>query len=242
MKSILSKSLAVIFRHPAKVFLLLLLVVMYVLRVSHQEAKIPWQSHLTSVASWTIPHTHYSGVITQQIQGQYAALPRVRVDLHPSNTFRNRFSTNKTALYIETRNEVNHTVAPLLFHMMQVAPPEWRFVFLGTDELVGQVNMTAKGRYNQEIGKLRLESLEPWTQKWAEAEAAKQGGKKDKEKPPPLGLDEVKSRLLTNATFYDEVLPGVEHLLTFKSSAMLCSNSKKTLNDYLEYDWVGAPW
>jgi hypothetical protein len=33
-----------------------------------------------------------------------------------------------------------------------------------------------------------------------------------------------------------------EHVLTIQTDAVLCSNSPYSINDFLEYDWVGAPW
>lgn len=156
---------------------------------------------------------------------KYQSLPDFKIDFHPTRTFRNRFSTNRTAVYIETREEIGH-VTPLLLHMMQVIPPEWRFVFLGTDDLVHKVNKSSPVRRMIEIGKLRLGTTERWTHKWK--------GKPD--------VHEVNSRLLTNSTFYDEQFPGVEHLLVFRSSAIMCANANRTVNDYLHYDWVGAPW
>lgn len=48
-------------------------------------------------------------------------------------------------------------------------------------------------------------------------------------------------RLLTDLRFYDQFLPGVEWLLKFESDAIMCANSDKSLNDWLHYDWAGAP-
>lgn len=152
-------------------------------------------------------------------------LPEIKIDFHPSQTFRNRFSTNKTALYIETRDEITH-VTPLLLHMTQIVPPEWRFVFLGTQKLVTHVNKSSAVQRMVQTGKLRLGYTERWTDTWK----------------PPLDVHETHSRLLTNLTFYDEQLPGVEWLLNFRSSAIVCANANRTINDYLDYDWVGAPW
>lgn len=77
-----------------------------------------------------------------------------------------------------------------------------------------------------EIGKLRLANIERWTDTW-------------KDHPD---IYEIQSRLLTNVTFYNEQFPGVEWLLNFRSSAIICANANRTVNDYLQYDWVGAPW
>jgi len=31
-------------------------------------------------------------------------------------------------------------------------------------------------------------------------------------------------------------------VLTFQIDSALCSKSPHSINDFLEYDWVGAPW
>lgn len=175
---------------------------------------------------WLIPRSPYPGLVAEYIQGQVARLPTVKVDLRPSETFRNRFSTNRTALYIETRPEYKGVATALLLHMTQVVPPEWRFLFIGSEELVHKVNRSTSARHLQKIGKLRLQTVEPWTDQW--------------HRNREINLDEVHDKLLTNISFYDEQLSGVEHLLTFRSHSILCANANTTVNDFLQYDWVGA--
>lgn len=46
--------------------------------------------------------------------------------------------------------------------------------------------------------------------------------------------------MLTDASFYDEVLPGVEWLLRLSQDSVLCANSKASLNEWLQWDWSGA--
>lgn len=133
---------------------------------------------------------------------------------------------DRAVLYIETREEITFTV-PLLLHMTQVVPPEWRFLFIATPEIIEAVNTSSPIRRMVDTGKLRLQDIERFSSKW---------GRKLPELP------EIYSRLLTNLTFYDEQLPKVENLLVFRSSSIICANSNKTVNDYLDYDWVGAPW
>jgi Protein of unknown function (DUF5672) len=155
----------------------------------------------------------------------------VRVDFHPSLTRSRRYSSNKTALYIETRISVRHTT-PLLLHMLEVVPPEWRFVFLGSEAVVEKINSSSPVQRYQELGKLRVSTIEgsdgnQWAKPW--------GG-------DDVGIDEVWNRLLTNRTFYERELRGVEWLLVFHSDSILCANSGRDVNEFLEWDWVGAPW
>ena len=113
--------------------------------------------------------------------------------------------------------------------MMEVVPPEWRFVFLGTEESSRILRNSGTAKKYQDWGKLRIGTIERWAAAW--------GPRWD-----DLGIDEMHSRLLTNTTFYEEELTGVENLFVFHSDGVLCANSFKDLNDWLEYDWVGAPW
>jgi hypothetical protein len=157
---------------------------------------------------------------------QYSQLPTVKLDLHPTRTFLSRYSANKTGLYIESRPHIRH-ITPLLLHMMEVIPPEWRFVFLGSEETAARVNTSSPVKRYQEWGKLRVGTIERWASAW---------GKED------VGIDELHSRLLTNSAFYETELKGTEHLLVFHSDSMLCASSNRDVNDFLEWDWVGAPW
>jgi hypothetical protein len=56
------------------------------------------------------------------------------------------------------------------------------------------------------------------------------------------GSQEDISRLLTNLWLYETVLQPAEWLLVFQTDSMLCANSRQSLNNWLDYDWVGAPW
>ena len=60
--------------------------------------------------------------------------------------------------------------------------------------------------------------------------------------PQPWDIESKEGvhRMVTDTRFYDELLPGVEHLFKFESDAILCANSADSLNDWLHYDWAGA--
>ena len=53
---------------------------------------------------------------------------------------------------------------------------------------------------------------------------------------------EQRNRLLTDAAFYKEYLPAAEWLFMYHADSILCANAENDLNDWLKYDWVGAPW
>lgn len=53
---------------------------------------------------------------------------------------------------------------------------------------------------------------------------------------------ETISQMFTDRHLYADILAPAEHLLVFQPDSIFCANAPKTLNDFLEYDWIGAPW
>ncbi|KAI9681111.1 MAG: hypothetical protein M1817_002393 [Caeruleum heppii] len=143
-------------------------------------------------------------------------LPSLKVDYHPH---RSRFNTTKLALLVENR-PLGH-VPSLLLHMISVVPPEWPFLFLGSRESLDQVNASLPVRLHQETGKLRL---------------------REAPSNDTLPVKEVVNRMFTNSTFYEDFVDPAEWLFVFQTDSILCARSERSLNDWLKYDWVGAPW
>ncbi|KAK5664201.1 hypothetical protein OQA88_417 [Cercophora sp. LCS_1] len=130
-----------------------------------------------------------------------------------------KFNASKVALLIE--NRPNPILAPLMLHFISVVPPDWRFRFMGSIESVTLINSSVAIREQVAAGKLDLSYI-----------------------PANMttGSQEEISRFLTNLWLYETYLAPAEWLLVFQTDSMLCANSRKNLNDYLDYDWVGAPW
>ncbi|RDL35371.1 Uncharacterized protein BP5553_07302 [Venustampulla echinocandica] len=129
------------------------------------------------------------------------------------------YNISKVALLIE--NRPNPILAPLMLHFMTVVPPDWRFRFMGSIESVALVNSSRAVRDQVAAGKLDLTYI-----------------------PANMttGSQEEISRFLTTLWLYETVLQPAEWLLVFQTDSVLCANSRQSLNNYLEYDWVGAPW
>ncbi|KAI0460359.1 hypothetical protein F5B21DRAFT_498302 [Xylaria acuta] len=129
------------------------------------------------------------------------------------------FNMSKVALLIENRALPN--LAPLLLHFIAVVPPDWRFRFMGSPESVAALNGSHAVRAQVASGKLDLTMI-------------------------PMNVStsgqEMISRFLTNLWLYETVLRPAEWLLLFQTDSILCANSRQNLNDFLDYDWVGAPW
>lgn len=167
---------------------------------------------------------HYQPAIQEKFKARIGdaiqKLPSIKldwettVDEDPTEAYNHA----KVALLIEPR-PLPHLV-PQLLHMISVVPPDWRFVFIGSEKSVVSVERAYATKYQQVIGKLDLMILpEPWD----------------------IQSKEGVYRALTDMRFYDEFLPGVEWILKYESDSILCSNSPKSLNEWLDWSWVGAP-
>ncbi|RFU34017.1 hypothetical protein B7463_g2273, partial [Scytalidium lignicola] len=151
-------------------------------------------------------------------------LPKVTIDYHDTKHDTklpppSPYNVSKVALLIESRPTL--LLAPLLLHFMSVVPPDWRFRFMGSEESVALVNSSASIRQHVDIGKLDLTYI-----------------------PSNMSTigQEMISRFLTNLWIYETVLQPAEWLLIFQTDSILCANSRQSLNNWLDYDWVGAPW
>ncbi|KAK3375147.1 hypothetical protein B0H63DRAFT_496385 [Podospora didyma] len=166
---------------------------------------------------------HYKPVIQEKFQARIGdalqKLPSIKVDWDTAEGDpRDAYNASKVALLIEER-PLPHLV-PQILHMMSVVPPDWRFLFVGSQKSVVSVGRAYATKHQQLIGKLDLMVLpEPWE----------------------ISDKEHVFRLLTDLRFYDEFLPGVEWILKYEADSILCANSQTSLNEWLDWHWVGAP-
>lgn len=155
----------------------------------------------------------------ERLENAKQRMPEVKIDWHPTLTDdpREQYNTSKLALLIEPR-PLPHLV-PQILHMISVVPPDWRFLFIGSNKSVVSVGRSYATKHQQKIGKLDLLVLpEPWE----------------------IDSKENVHRLLTDARFYDEFIPGVEWILKYEYDSILCANSEISLNEWLHWDWAGA--
>ncbi|KAH8891527.1 hypothetical protein GQ53DRAFT_746596 [Thozetella sp. PMI_491] len=108
-----------------------------------------------------------------------------------------------------------------MLHFISVVPPDWRFRFMGTNESVAHLNASAAIREQVAAGKLDLTYI-PANQ--------------------TTGSQEEINRFFTQSWVYEYLLAPAEYLLVFQTDSMLCANSKRNFNEFIGYDWVGAPW
>ncbi|RGP81393.1 hypothetical protein FLONG3_537 [Fusarium longipes] len=140
-----------------------------------------------------------------------------RITLHYAH--QSMFNETKVALLIENRPQT--IMAPLLLKFIYQMPPDWKFRFMGSVESVARVNASAAMREQVKSGKLDLTFI-----------------------PSNMSTagQEMISRFLTTLWLYDTVLQPAEILLVFQTDSMLCANNKRLVDDFLGYDYVGAPW
>ncbi|OAA53824.1 hypothetical protein SPI_09269 [Niveomyces insectorum RCEF 264] len=129
------------------------------------------------------------------------------------------YNESKVGLLIE--NRPSPILAPLMLHFISVVPPDWRFRFMGSIESVEAINRSVAIREQVRAGKLDLTYI-----------------------PANMstGSQEEISRFLTTRWLYEVVLQPAEWLLVFQTDSILCANSQHNINEYLDYDWIGAPW
>ncbi|KAI0104124.1 hypothetical protein GGR51DRAFT_572807 [Nemania sp. FL0031] len=182
---------------------------------------------LSLIITWAIASLlpHYTPTIKEHVKSRLSEarqrIPKVKIDwqpLWPNEDPRRRFNASKVALLIEPR-PIPHLV-PQILHMISVVPPDWRFIFVGTNRSTASVGRSNAAKHQQAVGKLDLLVL-----------------------PTPWEIDSKEKifRLLTDIRFYDEFLPGVEWLLKYEYDSILCANSATSLNEWLDWDWAGAP-
>ncbi|KOS19307.1 hypothetical protein ESCO_000165 [Escovopsis weberi] len=129
-------------------------------------------------------------------------------------------NASKLALLIE--NRPSPLLAPLMLHFIATLPPDWPFLFLGSHASLAAISASRAVRAHASSGKLGLARI-------------------------PANMStagpEMISRFLTSLWVYEALLPAsVEWLLLFQTDSVVCANARLSVDDFLGYDWVGAPW
>jgi len=155
-------------------------------------------------------------------------IPKVKVDWHKLSSTGHfideespapsPFNRSKLALLVEPR-PLPHLV-PQILHMISVVPPDWKFLFIGSNQSILSVGRAWATKHQQRIGKLDLITMR---------------------EPFEINSKEGIFRLMTDIRFYDEFIPDVEHLLKYEHDSIMCANSPISLNQWLSWDWTGAP-
>ena len=126
-------------------------------------------------------------------------------------------TSNKVAVIVDTRASGN--IVPLVLHFSAVLGPTWPVLIYTPSENFGTFTTSAALLRYQAIGRVVVRPLAEgvWFPNW----------------------DSV-SGFLTTSWLWEELAPA-EHILLFQSDSILCSNSVRSVEDFFEYDYIGAP-
>ncbi|RDL34347.1 uncharacterized protein BP5553_07475 [Venustampulla echinocandica] len=123
-------------------------------------------------------------------------------------------ASKNVAVMIEDRALGN--IVPLLLHFASVLGPEWPIIYYTS--VISHPNSTAFRRAVEE-GRISI-------------------------RPLPKGVEFAKhqsvSEFLTKPWLWEQLAPA-GHVLMFQADSIICSNSEIRIEDFLEYDFVGAP-
>ncbi|KAI9055071.1 hypothetical protein LZ554_000036 [Drepanopeziza brunnea f. sp. 'monogermtubi'] len=123
----------------------------------------------------------------------------------------------KVAVIIETRFRTN--LVPLILHFSSVLGPSWPIIIYTSPESVGMfVTSAALARYIS-IGTIEIRIL-PQETLFTNSDSV--------------------NAFMTDSWLWDNLAP-YEHILIFQSDSMLCANAARSVEDFFEYDLVGAP-
>ncbi|XMA19336.1 hypothetical protein WAI453_012127 [Rhynchosporium graminicola] len=129
------------------------------------------------------------------------------------------YDPQKVAFLVETR-PLPHLPA-LFTHMMTIVPPEWIFKFMGSPASIEFMRTSHPIARFEASGKLQFLDM-PSNYSVADRENI--------------------SRMFTDIHLYRDILAPAEHLLVWQPDSIFCANAPTTLNGFIEWDWIGAPW
>ncbi|KAG0651558.1 hypothetical protein D0Z07_1856 [Hyphodiscus hymeniophilus] len=146
-----------------------------------------------------------------RINQPYGTLPNITYP-HANIT-----TSSKVAVIVETRGSGN--IVPLVLHFSSVLGPSWPIVIYTSSENFGSFSTSAALHRYQIIGRVVVRSLAEgvWFPNW----------------------DSV-SGFLTTSWLWEDLAPA-EHVLLFQSDSVLCSAAVRSVEDFFEYDYIGAP-
>jgi hypothetical protein len=125
--------------------------------------------------------------------------------------------TNKAAVIIETRFRTN--LIPLILHFSGVLGPSWPILIYTSVEAVGQFSTSAAlGRYLK-TGVIQIRIL-PQDVLFTDSDSV--------------------NAFMTQPWIWESLAPA-EHILIFQSDSMLCANAARSVEDFFQYDMIGAP-
>lgn len=124
----------------------------------------------------------------------------------------------KVGVMLETRYMPE--LASLIQVFLNVVPQDWPFVIWCSEENYDSLRLSTFLNKDLLSGRLNLTVLPDFVD---------------------VHNAEYLSRFLTKPWFYEQYHTSAEWMLFFQSDAVLCAQSKESIDDWLGYEWVGAP-
>ncbi|KAM3064865.1 hypothetical protein ACMFMG_011955 [Clarireedia jacksonii] len=126
-------------------------------------------------------------------------------------------TSDKVAVIVETRRSGN--IVPLILHFSAVLGPTWPVIIYTSAENFGSFSTSAALLRHQRSGRIVVRPLAEGVYFW--------------------NWDSV-SKFLTTRWLWNDLAPA-EHILMFQSDSMLCANAARSVEEFFEYDLIGAP-
>lgn len=126
-------------------------------------------------------------------------------------------TSNKVAVIVETRKSGG--IVPIVLQFSAVLGPEWPVIIYTSAENFGSFGTSAALVRHQRSGRIVIRSLA--------------------ENVTFPSWDSV-SEFLTTPWLWNDLAPA-EHILLFQTDSILCGNSVRKVEDFFEYDFIGAP-
>jgi hypothetical protein len=126
-------------------------------------------------------------------------------------------TSDKVAVIVETRRSGN--IIPLILHFSAVLGPTWPVIIYTSAENFGSFSTSAALLRHQRSGRIIVRPLAEGIYFW--------------------NWDSV-SVFLTTRWLWEDLAPA-DHILMFQSDSMLCANAARSVEEFFEYDLIGAP-
>jgi hypothetical protein len=197
-------------------------ILLIILRISFNKAMSSTETHTQNT---TINSNGLSN-ITSSLAFTLKSLPSYLIgSTQDDSAARNNTSfktadittSNKVAVIIETRESA--AIIPLILHFSAVLGPDWPVVIYTSAENFGSFSTSEALLRHQHGGRIVVRSLADglYFPNW----------------------DSV-SNFLTTPWMWRDLAPA-EYLLIFQADSVLCSNSVRSVEDFFEWDYIGAP-
>lgn len=197
---------------------LFVLIILWIFKLSHPQFSII--SNFPSTPPTTVnisPEAHRGAPPTlNNEEGKYKP-GEVEPTIALAGENFNGTVQDKAAVIIETRFRQN--LIPLILHFSAVLGPQWPVLIYTSAESVGQFSASAALARYLRLSLIQIRIL-PQTVLFTDSDSV--------------------SAFLTNSWIWESLAPA-EHILLFQSDSMLCGNAARSVEDYFDYDFIGAP-